>query len=151
MIDWKSIPFYVVGEATATALADLARQYNDSYYVTRNVLGGAESGTAEKLAHYILDHHPLNQDSHPTFLYLTGDKNRDTLPTVLASGGITLRTLQVYETRGSSTFAKDLENTLSKDTLGMPNLPMAVLYVLIIGITSEHDWWIVYFAPSSAD
>ena len=60
MIDWKSIPFYVVGEATATALADLARQYNDSYYVTRNVLGGAESGTAEKLAHYILDHHPLN-------------------------------------------------------------------------------------------
>ncbi|KAK7680760.1 hypothetical protein QCA50_016068 [Cerrena zonata] len=132
--DWTSLPFYVVGEATATALADLSREHRDSRYIPHNILGGAESGTAEKLAHYILKHHPLHEDPHPTFLYLTGDKNRDTLPSILTTGGITLRPLQVYETKGLSTFAHDLDAVLLEHSS-----------------QSRNNWWIVYFAPSSAD
>lgn len=109
----------MVGETTATALTDLRRQYSNSPYTPRNILGGGESGTAEKLAHYILKHHSIQDGSHPTFLYLTGDKNRDTLPSILTAGGISLRPLQVYETRGSSTFARDLDEALSKLPSGM--------------------------------
>lgn len=129
--DWTSLPFYVVGEATATALAELAQQHSDSRYVPHNVLGGAESGTAEKLAHYILKHHPLEENPHPTFLYLTGDKNRDTLPSILTAGGISLRPLQVYETRGSSTLAQDLDEMLSNrppgNRLPMSNIQFALM------------------------
>lgn len=41
-------------------------------------------------------------------LYLTGDKNRETLPEILREGGLELRSLKVYETRGSSRFEEEL-------------------------------------------
>ncbi|CAL1713762.1 unnamed protein product [Somion occarium] len=130
--DWSRTPFYVVGEATATTLLDVSDAFPGSPYAPRNICGGAQSGTSEKLAHHILHHHPL-EGPRPTFLYLTGDKNRDTLPSILNAGGVDLKPLQVYETRGSSTFAHDLRTTLE-------GLPLA-----------SNQWWIVHFAPSSAN
>jgi len=99
-----------------------------------------QAGTSEKLAHYIL--HDLQRtgseaSTHDSrrnnLLYLTGDKNRDTLPKILHEGGIGLHSLQVYGTQGSSTFENDL--VAAQDVV--PD--------------DSHPWWLVYFAPSAAD
>lgn len=58
------------------------------------------------------------KDSTETLLYLTGDKSRDTLPKILASKSITLDSLQVYETQGSSSFSHDLRIVLEKALSG---------------------------------
>ncbi|KAF9052362.1 tetrapyrrole biosynthesis, uroporphyrinogen III synthase [Hymenopellis radicata] len=106
-ITW-SAPFYVVGKATAAAL--------------RN-----SSGTAEQLAHFIMGNR--SHSGHPTLLYLTGDKNRDTLPSILTPT-FTLQPLKVYET----TAAKDISERLRA----------------IVPSLSTGRWWFVFFAPSSA-
>ncbi|CCL99803.1 uncharacterized protein FIBRA_01827 [Fibroporia radiculosa] len=127
---WADIPFYVVGEATARALADIGASIGAHPFVPRDIRGAAESGTGEKLAHFILrDLAPSPEGKR--LLYLTGDKNRDTLPNILASGGVALDPLQVYATRGSSTFHIDLERAVHAH-------PASI-------------WWIVFFSPSDAD
>ncbi|PSR78948.1 hypothetical protein PHLCEN_2v7252 [Hermanssonia centrifuga] len=130
--DWSQIPFYVVGAATATALADIRKVAGSSRLAPQNIRGGSESGTSEKLAHFILQDFP-STNGPQRLLYLTGDKNRDTLPSFLNGGGIDLQSLKVYETQGSSTFASDLQTILSSVRSGF------------------EDWWIVFFAPSAAD
>jgi uroporphyrinogen-III synthase len=55
-------------------------------------------------------------------LYLTGDKNRDTLPKILAAARVNLQSLQVYETQGSSTLAKDLERLVKSTPAGKTGL-----------------------------
>ncbi|KDQ52451.1 hypothetical protein JAAARDRAFT_61977 [Jaapia argillacea MUCL 33604] len=104
--DWTSVPFYVVGESTASSLLDIHKEYHTPLAPT-DVRGGAESGTSERLAHFILEDLPTTGEGRK-LLYLTGDKNRDTLPKILMDGGVTLESLQVYGTRGSSTFEHDL-------------------------------------------
>jgi uroporphyrinogen-III synthase len=54
-------------------------------------------------------------------LYLTGDKNRDTLPNILTEGGITLEALQVYETVGSPRFEEQLLCVLDDAAKGKPD------------------------------
>ena len=46
-------------------------------------------------------------------LYLTGDKNRDTLPSILNEAGIALESVQVYATRGSARFETDVRAAMS--------------------------------------
>ncbi|KAG1853191.1 tetrapyrrole biosynthesis, uroporphyrinogen III synthase [Suillus subalutaceus] len=126
--DWWSVPFYAVGEATSVALRDLCEKI--PMYTPRDIRGGSETGTAERLAGFILKDLPSDGTSRKLF-YLTGDKNRDTLPRILESAGVALDPLQVYATQGSSMFPHDLSLAL------------------------EHEgssWgWIVYFAPSVAE
>ena len=59
-------------------------------------------------------------------LYLTDDKNRDSLTHILQGGGILLNPFQTYKTEGSPSFAEKLS-------------------------TAIQTWWIVFFfAPSGA-
>ena len=112
--EWSTIPFYTVGQATAAALSAIRESFPSSPYVPHDVRGAGESGTSEKLAHFIVsDLAPSKEKGkgHKLF-YLTGDKNRDTLPKILADAGIELDSLQVYATQGSSRFEEDLMNAL---------------------------------------
>ncbi|KZP27996.1 tetrapyrrole biosynthesis, uroporphyrinogen III synthase [Athelia psychrophila] len=122
--DWSSIPFYVVGAATHKVLSSIPGP--------RIIRGGAQTGTSERLARFILDDLPRDTRTKPILLYLTGDKNRDTLPNILAEGGVEIQPLKVYETRGSSTFAEDLKGAIEH-------------------IHPEAPHWIVFFAPSAAE
>ncbi|KAL0952797.1 hypothetical protein HGRIS_007022 [Hohenbuehelia grisea] len=127
--DWSDMPFYVVGKATSAAFADLAQSGAPSNLVPRDVRG-EESGNAEQLAQFIIE----DVEQRPAkLLYLTGDKNRDTLSRILSSANIEPTPLKVYETQGSSSFAAELE-------------------CFIIGISEDiSGWWIVFFAPSAAN
>lgn len=96
----------MVGDATAAALADIQHISSSNHFAPQDIRGGAESGTSEKLAHFILQ--DLGRNAGITLLYLTGDKNRDTLPSILKDGELELLNLQVYGTKGSSHFESDL-------------------------------------------
>ncbi|KAF8269631.1 tetrapyrrole biosynthesis, uroporphyrinogen III synthase, partial [Lactarius quietus] len=116
-IDWGKVRFYSVGPATTAQLARLPNPPQD--------VRGTESGTAERLAHYIVQDAKMGE----RLLYLTGDKNRDTLPRVIREGlgGVeTLKELRVYATAEWRTLS-----THSHDDCCEP-------------------WWIVFFAPSAA-
>ena len=105
--DWRAMRFYVVGPATAAAL--LARLPNPPEDVR-----GTESGTAEQLARYIV--HDATREER--LLYLTGDKNRETLPRIVQEGlgeGV-LRELRVYATRGVRDFESSLTRALQGET-----------------------------------
>ncbi|KAI0669003.1 tetrapyrrole biosynthesis uroporphyrinogen III synthase [Trametes maxima] len=131
-LGWSTVPFYVVGGATAAALQAIQAAYPASPHVPGDIRGGAESGTAEKLAHFIVSDLAESPSSR-RLLYLTGDKNRDTLPKILGDGGLELDSLQVYATQGSSRFEGDLKVALSGGPADM-----------------NERWWIVHFAPSAA-
>ncbi|RPD53618.1 tetrapyrrole biosynthesis, uroporphyrinogen III synthase [Lentinus tigrinus ALCF2SS1-6] len=135
---WSTIPFYTVGQATASALSAIHDAFPSSPYTPKDIRGATESGNSEKLAHFIV----ADLSSAPSgskgrrLLYLTGDKNRDTLPSILKDAGIELDNLQVYATQGSSRFEDDLMNALEG--------------VQALDADYDEHWWIVYFAPSSA-
>lgn len=104
-IDWRAMRFYVVGPATAAAL--LTQLPNPPQDVR-----GAESGTAEQLARYIVQ----DATKEERLLYLTGDKNKETLSRIVADGlgeGV-LRELRVYATRG----IRDFESILGRALQG---------------------------------
>jgi len=125
---WSSVPFYAVGPSTASALAQVRQTYGQTRY-TPEVIRGQSSGTGERLAQFIRD----QPEGRPNkLLYLTGDKNKDTVPSILGEVGIELLSLKVYETQGSRTFQRDLEQALK--------LPS----------TESKRWWIIHFAPSAA-
>ncbi|KAH8823957.1 tetrapyrrole biosynthesis, uroporphyrinogen III synthase [Flagelloscypha sp. PMI_526] len=129
--DWISIPFYVVGKSTSSALSQLSSSHPDSLYVPNpsNILG-SDAGNAEELARFILQRDPIPKKC----LYLTGDKNRDTLPKILGEeGGIELHSLQVYRTQGSSDFPKALNRVLAEHP------------------DPSTEWWTTFFAPSSSE
>ncbi|PFH45636.1 hypothetical protein AMATHDRAFT_158395 [Amanita thiersii Skay4041] len=143
-INWSLIRFYVVGKATASSLVAIHGRYSKTHpklVPSPSNICGAESGNAEQLGRFIIqdilgesDPAATNSTPSPTsrLLYLTGDKNRDTLPSILSSAGISLDPIQVYATRGSSTFAQDLQK------------------VMLNTGEEQYWWWIVYFAPSAA-
>ncbi|KAF7330458.1 Uroporphyrinogen-III synthase [Mycena venus] len=131
--DWLSTPFYVVGKSTASAVKAIRDAHPNSRYSPSDIRGES-SGTSEQLARFILaDLESLPPPSRrKPFLYLTGDKNRDTLPDILASGDVELNPLQVYKTQGSSAFPDDLKLALESSQ-------------------DSSSWWIVFFAPSAAE
>ncbi|KAF8809853.1 tetrapyrrole biosynthesis, uroporphyrinogen III synthase [Phlegmacium glaucopus] len=124
---WCEIPFYVVGQATASALTGVFGAYEHLGLTSLDVRGQS-SGNATALASFILE----DPDKPSVLLYLTGDKNRDTLTHVLHGGGISLEPLQTYRTEGSPSFAKNLATAVETSSQG------------------HHYWWIVFFAPSAA-
>lgn len=87
---------------------------------------GEHTGTGEQLAHFILD--DITGDtthSSKHLLYLTGDKNRDTIPKILSSQeserrGIELDTIQVYETHGTLSFEPNLDLFIKQSSEGPP-------------------------------
>jgi uroporphyrinogen-III synthase len=106
-IDWRLMRFYAVGPATAAAL--LAQLLNPPQDVR-----GTESGTAEQLARHIVQ----DATREERLLYLTGDKNKDTLYRIVADGlgeGV-LRELRVYATRG----VWDFDGSLARALQGEP-------------------------------
>lgn len=113
---WSSTPFYVVGQATASSLDEARQTYGRTPY-SPEVICGESSGTGERLTEFILGL-PVKPKR---LLYLTGDKNRETLPSILGEAGIELRSVKVYETRGSRTFEADLEQALSQADTGFVN------------------------------
>ncbi|KAI0371011.1 tetrapyrrole biosynthesis, uroporphyrinogen III synthase [Pilatotrama ljubarskyi] len=143
---WDTVPFYVVGSATASALCAIEAAFPESPYTPRDIRGGSESGTAEKLAHYIVSDVP--QSGSRRLLYLTGDKNRDTLPRILGDGGLELESLQVYATQGSSRFEDDLRQALGEVSQYLSRLTDGANAVT--SADRGETWWIVHFAPSAA-
>ncbi len=117
VFDWSTVPFYAVGAATASALSSIHDACPASRYVPHDIRGGANAGTAEKLAHFIVS--DLPEGGSRRLLYLTGDKNRDTLPSILGEAEIDQESLQVYATQGSSSFEEDLARVLEADAPGM--------------------------------
>lgn len=104
---WCEVPFYVVGQATASALITVFGAYVHLGLTSVDVRGQM-SGNATTLASFILE----DPDKPSRLLYLTGDKNRDTLTRVLQEGGISLEPLQTYKTEGSPSFAEDLSTVI---------------------------------------
>ncbi|KAH9919039.1 tetrapyrrole biosynthesis uroporphyrinogen III synthase [Fomitopsis serialis] len=162
---WSTVPFYVVGEATATALLSIRSivgKYPGYAPSEENVRGAGSTGTSEKLARFIVDElsSAPPDSARRRLLYLTGDKNRDTLPRVLEEGGVHAVPVQVYETHGSSTFGADLEEALTGK--GRDEDGKAGRLLKKSACRSSHKWtvsrslvparcWIVYFAPSEAE
>lgn len=109
-----------MGQTTATALVDVFSSFSHLGLGLPDIRGQS-SGNAASLATFIL----IDLQERPLkLLYLTGDKNRDTLPQLLNEGGISLQSLQVYETRGSSSFETSLSSALSPSSEGMIIFPV---------------------------
>ena len=111
---WCEIPFYVVGQATASALISVFGAYVHLGLTSVDVRGQL-SGNATTLASFILE----DPDKPSRLLYLTGDKNRDTLTNILQEGGISVEPLQTYKTEGSPSFAEDLSTVIQTSSKGV--------------------------------
>ena len=82
-------------------------------------------------------------------LYLTGDKNRDTITRMLSERSLRVEPLQVYETHESLSF----EHRLSAVLQTSPKCQcLFSVFFFFDDLTCEGatHWWLVYFAPSSA-
>lgn len=153
---WTRIPFYVVGKSTASALEDFQTICSSLGASSKLDIRGDHTGTGEQLARFILD--DIKEDnisSTKRLLYLTGDKNRDTIPKILSSEegkrrGIELDTVQVYETHGASSFEPSLNSHLERSPKGSLVRPPP-LGKFVLTSLSTGNWWIVFFAPSSAE
>ncbi|KAK0192081.1 hypothetical protein F5146DRAFT_928277 [Armillaria mellea] len=73
--------FYAVGKATASTLHSSMPNAD---------IRGEHSGIAEQLANFILAEQPCLTK----LLYLTGHKNRDTLPNILSDRGVSLHSVK---------------------------------------------------------
>ena len=102
----------MVGEATAWALRKVQASFVSEGF-KQVVTKGEASGTGEQLGHFIVKEHPK---SAKPLLYLTGDKNRDTVPTLLTEGGVAFRPLQVYGTQPR----RDFESALNSAVDALP-------------------------------
>lgn len=86
---------------------------------------GPSSGNATTLASFILDEPDqpwasfIPDDQPWRLLYLTGDKNRDTLTNILHEGGISAEPIQTYKTEGSLSFAEDLSAAIQTSSKGV--------------------------------
>jgi uroporphyrinogen-III synthase len=112
---WTALPFYVVGSATARALRHSNNSNSDDHTdeedeaLIPSDIRGAESGTGEALARFILSDLGKRE---ARLLLLVGDKNTDTIPNILHEGGVQVETLQVYETHGAHGFGESLSRVI---------------------------------------
>ncbi|KAJ3543393.1 hypothetical protein NMY22_g3163 [Coprinellus aureogranulatus] len=143
----STIPFYVVGAATATAVREIQARFKDHGF-TSALVRGEQSGTGEQLGKFIVEHHP--GDGGGELLYLTGDKNRDTVPSILTESGIPFRPLQVYETRQRPDFQSLLEVTVDSLSNGATPGTFTQPIPAYTSSAAADSWWAVYFAPSTA-
>ncbi|PIL26198.1 hypothetical protein GSI_11953 [Ganoderma sinense ZZ0214-1] len=149
-VGWSDTPFYVVGQSTASALQSIHAAPHASPYCPRDIRGSTESGTGDKLAHFIVADlaasppAPGTASTSKKLLYLTGDKNKSTLPAIAAAAGFEVESLQVYATQGSTRFEDDLAGFLGAEAAHEREPGQAA------GVEASNPWWIVHFAPSSA-
>lgn len=99
----------MVGEATATAVREIQGRFKHCGFASA-LIRGEHSGTGEQLGRFIVEHHQRTGEG--VLLYLTGDKNRDTVPTILTENSIPFQPLQVYETRQRPDFESLLEEAI---------------------------------------
>ncbi|KDR80206.1 hypothetical protein GALMADRAFT_153869 [Galerina marginata CBS 339.88] len=125
---WCTVPFYVVGQATATAMKTVFSEFRHLGLGLLDIRG-QDTGSAASLAAFILQDTDLREKK---LLYLVGDKYQDTMSRLLGPRGIVLEYLQTYMTQGSLTFTDKLTAALASLTEGSKN------------------WWIIFFAPSAA-
>lgn len=136
---WNEVPFYVVGKATQTAL----KESDALLPAPLQILGAEKAGTGEKLARYIASTYgettnsDENIEARPEILYLTGDKNRETLPSILSEAGIKHHKMKVYETESAPELPKRLAETLYQVQSESPE-----------GLAK--NVWLVLFSPSTA-
>ena len=115
--------------------------------LTRVNVRGQSSGNVATLASFILE----EPDKPSMLLYLTGDKNRDTLAHILQGGGILSKPLQTYKTEGSSSFAENLSTAIQTSSKGIYFFFGSVLFFYNSFLLLGHPyWWIAFFAPSAA-
>ncbi|KAF8351327.1 tetrapyrrole biosynthesis, uroporphyrinogen III synthase [Amanita rubescens] len=149
---WFTVPFYVVGNATASALSSLHDLFPATHHhllPSPTMIHGQESGNAEQLANFIVQ--DIQADGHQSnLLYLTGDKNRETLPSILNAAGLKFDPVQVYGTTGSLSFKDDLERVIGEHTRAKGALLLLSYMLRDRSYTAHTDRWIVYFAPSAA-
>jgi len=108
VVDWSAVRFYVVGRTTGNVLRKVpASPFTPS---PQNIIGEG-SGTGEALAELIIEDQGRRTPKLP-LLYLTGDKNRDTLPKLVKAAGLDLEPLRVYGTRGSQNFSTGVKELL---------------------------------------
>jgi uroporphyrinogen-III synthase len=136
---WFTVPFYVVGKATASALSSLHDLFPATHHhllPSPAMIRGQESGNAEQLANFIVKDVKAN-GRESNLLYLTGDKNRETLPFILNTAGLKFDPVQVYGTTGSLSFKDDLERAIGehaqmKGALSLFYAPRGIALILPI-------------------
>ena len=99
--NWTRTPFYVVGEATASALNRNATSHPTNFS-TSLILGASHSGNSESLAEFVLADLLSRGSKGGRLLYLTGDKNRVTFQRIMSEGGVEVENLRIYETLAAS-------------------------------------------------
>lgn len=126
---WQSVPFYVVGEATGHAVHEMKKRFEASgrsRMAPREILGAEEAGTGEQLAHFIVSRLPARGRPEEVgdrlkLLFLTGDKTKDSLPTILgADPRVELASVAVYATIPSHHLPDALLRAIEKDQRGAP-------------------------------
>jgi uroporphyrinogen-III synthase len=126
---WKDRTFYVVGSKTASFLdRSLIGSLRPSGI---QIKGAVESGNAEKLAEFILK---TVGSTSQRLLYLTGDKNRDSLANKLkeSKGKIDLVSLQVYSTCERPSLHENIEQYGEELRSGQSNLQPPPIPLLTI-------------------
>ncbi|GAA5918351.1 hypothetical protein JCM6882_007295 [Rhodosporidiobolus microsporus] len=145
-------PFFVVGTGTRSAL--LERLPEARRPPEEAILGAEETGTGESLARFILEHFGAEDDNvaagegrrRRKLLYLTGDKNRDTLPAILgasSSPSVDLDPLQVYATSTCPSFSSALPALLDE-------LSSVASSSFAPSSPPPQTVWFALFSPSSA-
>jgi uroporphyrinogen-III synthase len=111
----ESLPFYVVGPATARGLRALN---------LRCPILGEETGNGEALAGFILEHYNALYPgvSNPPILFMVGDKRRDIIPKTLQSEELPsdrrakVDELVIYETGEMQSFKTDFTTIWRRNT-----------------------------------
>ncbi|KAI8611894.1 tetrapyrrole biosynthesis, uroporphyrinogen III synthase [Chytriomyces sp. MP71] len=121
---WRRLPFYTVGPSANTGIE--AMGFTPL---------GSESGKAETLADFIIQHQRERSPAGPVakpILFLCGDKKLGVLDQRLKAAGMLVCDLKVYETVASATFINDLDDVISR-------------------FHGREPSWIVFFSPSGVD
>ncbi|KAH7103660.1 tetrapyrrole biosynthesis, uroporphyrinogen III synthase [Auriculariales sp. MPI-PUGE-AT-0066] len=135
--DWSQTPFYVLGDATGQSLRAISVSVSPNLAPNKDLVLGSESGTSERLAHFIVERSQTHDHRLP-ILEFVGDKNKDVLRDILKEGSIISERLQLYETRESTTFSDDLDAAVATIPMGRSTS------------APPPTTWIVFFAPSVA-
>ncbi|KAJ5779760.1 Tetrapyrrole biosynthesis uroporphyrinogen III synthase [Penicillium paradoxum] len=130
--DTKSpLVLYTVGPATARTLKTLRDKH-----LPHATIHGADTGTGENLAHFMLDHYNARYaENKPSLLFLVGEVRRDIIPKTLMDGSlgekrIGVEEIIVYETGVMEPFEGDFGDVVSRET---------------------GDVWVVVFSPTGCE
>ncbi|KAL9640949.1 MAG: hypothetical protein Q9204_000459 [Flavoplaca sp. TL-2023a] len=132
-----TMPLYAVGPATAHSLEEIKKRHMPCCLIR----GGEQAGTGDLLAKLILQDYndfwsPAAGERKKPLVFLTGAKHRDIVPaTIMSAPGnqrIEVKTMVVYATSESSSFASDIAKAL-------------------VATSTAHIRWIVIFSPTGGE